>query len=122
MKKPVYAVFISSLLAACGGGGGNPSTEPSLPAADTVAQQCETPRPFSIIDPLTQQAYGDGQGSRTTERLWIRSFVNVNWGRIPIRGKAFALATKGYWGQIAISSEPKAARIWALTPITRTPI
>src|SRR5674476_706644 len=76
MKKITCAVFISSLLAACGGGGGNPSAGPSPSAAGAVAQQCATPRPAGSIDPLTGQAYGDVQGSLSTEKLWIRSFVN----------------------------------------------
>src|SRR5674476_653107 len=76
MKKITCAVFISSLLAACGGGGGNPSAGPSPSAADAVAQQCATPRSVGTIDPLTGQAYGDIQGSLTTEKLWIRSWVN----------------------------------------------
>src|SRR5665647_1905615 len=76
MKKIACAAFISSLLAACGGGGGNPSAGPSPSAAGAVAQQCATPRPAGSIDPLTGQAYGDVQGSLTTEKLWIRSWVN----------------------------------------------
>jgi hypothetical protein len=72
MKKVAGAIFISSLLAACGGsssGDGNPAT-------NTAAQQCTTPRAANTIDPFTQQAYGDVQGSLSTEKLWIRSWVN----------------------------------------------
>lgn len=79
MKIIACAIFISSLLAACGGGGGNPSAKPSSAAAEAVAQQCATPRPVGTIDPLTGQAYGDVQGSLTTEKLWIRSWVNETY-------------------------------------------
>src|SRR5450756_660974 len=55
------------------------STQSRSSAASDVykrQQQCATPRPVGTIDPLTGQAYGDVQGSLTTEKLWIRSFVN----------------------------------------------
>jgi hypothetical protein len=101
MKKIACAMFIGFLLSACGGGGGNPGTcsasyetchpgtggpastghykEPPLPAAYTVAQQCTAPRPADATDPYTGQVYGDVQGSLSTERLWIRSFVDETY-------------------------------------------
>lgn len=103
MRNIAYAVFISATLSACGGGGGypgacsgNPATcqagsstgntntnvpyvEPPIPAAASVAQQCETPRPADRIDPFSQQPYGDVQGSVTTQKLWLRSFVNATY-------------------------------------------
>lgn len=92
-------------LAACGGGGGNPGTcagsdevcgrnarasgtvaapsgvpggyvEPTPQTAATVAGQCAAPRAASVVDPATGQPYGDVQGSLTTEKLWVRAFIN----------------------------------------------
>jgi carboxyl-terminal processing protease len=100
IRKFACTMFISAMLSACGGGDGSPGTcsgsaanclatasaggantyapysEPPIPVADTVAQQCETPRPAGTIDPFTQQAYSDVQGSLTNEKLWLRSMVN----------------------------------------------
>ncbi|MBK9574624.1 MAG: peptidase [Rhodoferax sp.] len=80
------------VLSACGGGGGTaapgpaepaPTTttyvEPFIPASSSVAQQCETPRSPGTLDPYTGRPYGDVQGSLTTEKLWIRGFVNETY-------------------------------------------
>ncbi len=78
MKKIACAVFISALLSACGGGGGGASsTTPTVPLANTqFAEQCVTPRASGSIDPFTQRAYADVQGSLGTEKQWIRAWVN----------------------------------------------
>ena len=81
------------VLSACGGGGGGTATpgpaepapttttyvEPFIPASSSVAQQCETPRSPGTLDPYTGRPYGDVQGSLTTEKLWIRGFVNETY-------------------------------------------
>ena len=83
MKKIACAVFISALLSACGGGGSSspaptptPAPAPAPLASNQLAQQCVTPRAAGTIDPFSQHAYGDVQGSLTTEKQWIRSWVN----------------------------------------------
>ena len=91
------------VLAACGGGGGNsgspttgvggpvgtifPATIPAPDAVDTapppsaasVEKLCEAPRPAGTIDPLTNQRYGDMQGSLTLEKQWVRAYVNETY-------------------------------------------
>jgi C-terminal processing protease CtpA/Prc len=44
-----------------------------------VAQQCQAPRAAGTMDPLRQRPYGDVQGSLTTEKLWIRGFINETY-------------------------------------------
>ncbi len=100
------SLLLLSGLAACGGGGGNPGTcsgsdevcgrtraananpavtpsagsgtyvEPTPQIAANVAGQCAAPRAASVLDPNTGQPYGDAQGSLTTEKLWVRAFIN----------------------------------------------
>lgn len=77
MKKIACAVFISALLSACGGGGSSSTAPVPVPLANTqFAEQCVTPRASGSIDPFTQRAYGDVQGSLGTEKQWIRAWVN----------------------------------------------
>ncbi len=116
MKNIAAVVFVVALLSACGGGGGNagtcsgsyeychprtpvsgtaPYTEPTPVPASTVAQQCMTPRPAGALDPFRQQAYGDIQGSLTSEKLWLRGLVNETylWYRdvVPLDPALFTL-------------------------------
>ena len=105
MLKTHTAVFLSALLVACGGGGGNAGScagsdlvcgravvvapvpvatpvayvEPAIPTLSSVAGQCSAPRPASAIDPSTGLRYGDSQGSATTEKLWVRAFINETY-------------------------------------------
>ncbi|MDP2368752.1 S41 family peptidase [Rhodoferax sp.] len=90
MQKVASVMILSAVLSACGGGGASapgPSTpdatapyvEPPIPVSFNVAQQCESPRPSGTIDPYTRRPYGDVQGSLTTEKLWIRAFVNETY-------------------------------------------
>lgn len=96
MKKIVGTALIAVMLSACGGGGGNSGTcigsdavcfpkqnvaayNAPILAASSVANQCAVPRPSGTIDPFTQQPYGDVQGSLTTEKSWIRAFVNETY-------------------------------------------
>ena len=88
-------LLASAALSGCGGGGGYASTTDRnnvaiansiAPAAVTtgssadmvpaksIAAQCVTPR--TGIDPSTQVAYTDTQGSITTEKSWVRSWIN----------------------------------------------
>lgn len=50
--------------------------EPTPQIAANVAGQCVAPRAASVINPSTGQPYGDVQGSLTTEKLWVRAFIN----------------------------------------------
>lgn len=83
MKKVVYTGMIAVTLSACGGGGGSTdtganttapvdpvvTTPPAIVAASSVAQQCAAPRSSS----------SDRQGSLTTEKSWIRAYVNETY-------------------------------------------
>ena len=51
-------------------------TETSLGSANAFAGQCAAPRTAGSIDPFSSQPYGDKLGSLTTEKQWIRAFVN----------------------------------------------
>ena len=105
MKSIVLAGLAAAVLAACGGGGGNPGAcsgsaqycaeanagsssgggavnapvLPPLVSSASVAGQCVAPRPAGTIDPTTGQPYSDAQGSLTTEKAWIRGFVNETY-------------------------------------------
>jgi|CXWL01.1.fsa_nt_gi C-terminal processing protease CtpA/Prc len=94
MGKIASVVILTAVLSACGGGSGGgtatpgpadpvPTTptylEPPIAASASVAQQCATPRPAGILDPYSGQPYGDVQGSLTTEKLWIRGFVDETY-------------------------------------------
>jgi C-terminal processing protease CtpA/Prc len=98
MKYIVCAVLLAAL-SACGGGGGNSgvcsgsaqycseaaaaSTAPPAAnvviSADSVAQQCAAPRPAGSQDPFNKKFYGDVQGSLSTEKAWIKAFVNETY-------------------------------------------
>ncbi|MBC7719463.1 MAG: peptidase S41 [Chitinophagaceae bacterium] len=51
-------------------------TETGITAANAVAGQCAAPRAAGAVNPFTGQLYGDKSGSLTTEKQWIRAFVN----------------------------------------------
>src|SRR2546423_1444263 len=51
----------------------------ALPLSLSLAEQCVTPRPAGTIDPFTNRAYGDTQGSITIEKAWMRSYVNETY-------------------------------------------
>jgi carboxyl-terminal processing protease len=51
----------------------------SLPPSSTLARQCAAPRPANAADPVTGSLYRDTQGSLTTEKSWIRSYVNETY-------------------------------------------
>ena len=100
------SLLLVSWLSACGGGGGDsgicsggdsvcgrqvPSgtttagttpvvsgtyVEPTPQIAANVAGQCTAPRSASVLNPANGQPYGDVQGSLTTEKLWVRAFIN----------------------------------------------
>lgn len=106
MKISAAVTVFCFLLAACGGGGGNPGactgsaavcagaatpTSPGsggLPAAvgdarfassREFAQQCAAPRPAGTVDAYTGAVYNDASGSIASELQWIRSFVNETY-------------------------------------------
>lgn len=78
------SVFGAAILSACGGGGGSPSgTSPPPPSGwvqgqfapeTNFAAMCVTPR--TGIDPGTQRAYPDTQGTLLDELNWLRSWNN----------------------------------------------
>ena len=79
------SVYCSQFVAGPTGAATNPATnsnpnivytETSPAKADTFAGQCAIPRAASSIDPFSGQPYGDKFGSLTTEKQWIRAFVN----------------------------------------------
>ena len=84
-----------SLLAGCGGGSGSSNTPPVVTTPTTPTTpvttepeweagvyepqsqylaKCETPR--SGIDPFTNRAYPDTQGTAMDEKLWLRTWTN----------------------------------------------
>jgi len=72
------------MLVACGGGGGTSSSAPVAPVTPIApvtdqAEVCAVPRPAGTINPLTNTAYGDVQGTLTDEMAWIASYVNTTY-------------------------------------------
>ncbi len=98
---------ISLGLLACGGGGGSetatvspvqpvsPVSPVSYPAAATLAGQCEVPR--TGLNPGTGGFYVDVQGSKDTEKAWVRSWINDTYlwyAEVPdVPASGFASAT-----------------------------
>ncbi|MBI3285101.1 MAG: PDZ domain-containing protein [Burkholderiales bacterium] len=92
MKK-IISFGLLALLAGCGGGGGNsgvtsgtsgttpPVTPPvtsTLPASDTLANLCQTPR--TGTDPFNNnQAFPDKQGTLANEKTWLRSWIDETY-------------------------------------------
>ncbi|MES2944361.1 MAG: S41 family peptidase [Pseudomonadota bacterium] len=101
MIRIAFSVVFVLALSACGGGGGNPgtcsgsaqycagntgtgtgtgtNTGVDTSIAANVAGQCAAPRSASKINPLTDKLYGDVQGSLSTEKSWIKAFVNETY-------------------------------------------
>jgi carboxyl-terminal processing protease len=91
MKKVALGVVLALILSACGGGGssgggstagssssgsGTGGSSSGTPTYVSLAAQCAVPRPAGSVDPLSNQAYNDTQGSLTTEMAWIAAYVN----------------------------------------------
>ena len=94
--RAVPSILLALSAAACGGGGGStpgtanpfnqtqtPTPTPTTwtagvfqPSASSKAQ-CAAPR--SGINPATNQAYSDVQGSSTSENNWLRSWTNETY-------------------------------------------
>ena len=85
--------FVAAILSACGGGGGGSGSSPISPASPApppptstgwvqgqfqpeskFAAMCTAPR--TGIDPGTQKAYPDVQGTLSDELNWLRSWTN----------------------------------------------
>ena len=75
------AAFAGLLFASCGGGGGSDigGTSVGLATSASLAEQCAAPRAAGTIDPLTQQPYGDVQGSLATEKSFLRSWIDETY-------------------------------------------
>ena len=81
-----YAIALSVVasLASCGGGGGGGAPAgggggtatgfAALPAASSVAAMCAAPR--SGVDPYTNKAYPDQQGTLLNEQNWLAAWTN----------------------------------------------
>ena len=76
---------VAWILSACGGGGGGASASTSSPPSTSWVQgqflpesdfaaMCVNPR--SGVDPVTQKAYPDTQGTLLNELNWLRSWTN----------------------------------------------
>lgn len=98
MKKLVVSVAILGTLAGCGGGGNDsplgatggstgttgsvvppPVNIPDIVASSKVVAQCAAPRPATVINPYTQLPYADKAGSLTSEKAWVRAYVNETY-------------------------------------------
>src|ERR1700733_1929920 len=75
--------FAAAILSACGGGSGAGSPPPPMPTGwvqgqflpeSKFAAMCVTPR--TGVDPGTQKAYPDVQGTLLDELNWLRSWNN----------------------------------------------
>ncbi len=73
------------LVAGCGGGGGGGGSVASNGGSGTMqpssafAAQCVAPRPAGTIDPFTQMPYGDRAGNASTEKSWVRSWIDETY-------------------------------------------
>jgi len=79
--RSLSAVLIATgLMAGCGGGGGTSAgTSSMLQPSSAFAAQCVAPRPASTIDPFTRLPYGDRAGSASTEKSWVRSWIDETY-------------------------------------------
>ena len=50
--------------------------EPTPQIAANVAGRCAAPRAANVLNPASGRPYADVQGSLTTEKLWVRAFIN----------------------------------------------
>lgn len=112
--SPVYcSQFVSGPTGTAVSPATNPATSPatsgngsvgyletSLANADAFAGQCAAPRAAILIDPFSGQPYGDKVGSLTTEKQWIRSFVNDTY----------------LWYKEVVPQDPKLFEIGATAP------
>jgi carboxyl-terminal processing protease len=78
------AMVAAAGLNACGGGGGGtPPPSPPPPSgfepSSTYAGQCVSPRPAGAIDPFTNTPYGDVRGTATSEKNWVRSWIDETY-------------------------------------------
>ncbi len=107
-SRAVAMAFIALFLVACGGGGGSSGAAAVAPPAGWVAgtfapvsnfeARCAAPR--SGIDPTTNRAYPDVQGSLLTENNWLRSWSNhlyLWYGEIVDRDPAGYSTTAAYF-------------------------
>ncbi len=58
----------------------------ALPSSSAFAAQCVNPRPAGTIDPFTGRPYGDRAGTVSTEKSWVRSWIDETYlwyGEVP---------------------------------------
>ncbi len=99
-------------LVACGGGGSAGTPPPPAPApsptppppptafrpSSEYAAQCVSPRPAGEINPFSNEPYGDVQGTATTEKNWVRSWIDETYlwysevADLPANGYASAVS------------------------------
>jgi carboxyl-terminal processing protease len=79
LRLAVSALALAAL-ASCGGGGGSSSSSSSssgLPPSSSLAEQCAVPR--TGTDPVTGVPYPDTLGSFSTEKAWLRSWIDESY-------------------------------------------
>ncbi len=97
MRSRSALLVAIGLLAGCGGGGGggtamsgpiavNGGGQSTLQQSSAFAAQCVAPRPAGTIDPFTQRPYGDRAGNASTEKSWVRLWIDETYlwyGEVP---------------------------------------
>ena len=73
------ALLAMGLVVGCGGGGGASSSSTTMQPSSAFAAQCVAPRSAGTIDPFTGQPYGDRAGSASTEKSWVRSWIDETY-------------------------------------------
>jgi carboxyl-terminal processing protease len=78
LRLSISALALAAL-ASCGGGGSSSSSSSSsgLPTSSSLAEQCAVPR--TGTDPITGDAYTDTQGSLSTEKAYLRSWIDETY-------------------------------------------
>ena len=113
--RSMPAALIVALVAGCGGGGGGTAGSTAMQPSSAFAAQCVVPRPADTIDPLRQQPYGDRVGTASTEKSWVRSWIDETYlwyGEVPNLGAADYADAISYFdvlktGAITASGKPK---------------
>ena len=101
LRSIAAAILIAGYVVGCGGGGDSSPPGPgALQASSAFAAQCLAPRPAGTIDPFTQRPYGDRAGSASTEKSWVRSWIDETYlwySEVPNRDAANYADAKSYF-------------------------